>query len=91
MWLVEPSLRLLPVPVEVVRVEVLVRARGVLVLDVDVPVFEQRLGGEQVVRLIAPVVGVAERIEADGGRVDAEQEQPEGEGAPQTSSATSVW
>ncbi|MGH2744879.1 MAG: hypothetical protein ACRDN8_20820 [Thermoleophilaceae bacterium] len=78
-------------PVEVVRVEVLVRARGVLVLDVDVPVFEQRLGGEQVVRLIAPVVGVAERIEADGGRVDAEQEQPEGEGAPQTSSATSVW
>jgi hypothetical protein len=89
--LVQPPVGLFPVPVEVVGIEVVVRARGVLVADVDVAVVEQRLGGEQVVRLVATVVGVAESVEADGGRVDPEEEQPEGEGAPQTSSATSVW
>jgi hypothetical protein len=75
--------------VEVVGVEGLVGPLGVLVVDVDVAVVEERLGGQQVVRLVAPVVGVAERVEAYGCRVDAEEEQPEGEGAPQTSSATS--
>jgi hypothetical protein len=34
------------------------------------------------------VVGVAEGVEPDGRGVDAEEEQPEGEGASQASSAT---
>jgi hypothetical protein len=89
--LVEAPLGLLAVLVEVVWIEVLVGALGVLVLDVDVAVLEKRFGGQQVVRFVAPVLGVAERVEPDGRRVDAEEEQPEGEGAPQTSSATSFW
>jgi hypothetical protein len=69
--LVEAPLGLLPVPVEVVRVETLVRAGGVLVGDVDVAVLQKRLRGQQVVRLVTPVVGPAEGVKADGGRVDA--------------------
>jgi hypothetical protein len=88
---VETPLGLLAVPVEVVRIEVRVGPRGVLIPDVDVAVVQQRLRGEQVMRLVTPVVRVAERIEAERGRVDAEQQQPEGEGAPQASSATSFW
>jgi hypothetical protein len=89
--LVQPPLGLLAVPIELVGIEVLVGACGVLVPDVDVAIVEERLGREQVMGLIAAVVGVPEGVEADRGRVDPEQEQPEGEGAPQTSSATSAW
>ena len=80
--LVQPPAGLLAVTLEVVGIEVVVGPRGVLVLDVHVAVVEQRLGRQQVVRLVTAVVGVAERVEADSGRVDAEQDEPEGEGAP---------
>jgi hypothetical protein len=85
--LVEATLGLLAVPVERVGVEICVGALGVLVRDVGVPVLHERLRCEQVVRLVAAVVGVAEGVEADGGRVDAEEEQPEGERAPHGPSA----
>jgi hypothetical protein len=76
--LVETTVRLLAVPVQVVRVEVVVRPGGVLVLDVDIAVLDKRLGGEQIVRLVAGVVGVAERVESEGRRVGGEEEEPEG-------------
>jgi hypothetical protein len=79
------------VAVELVGIEVLVGAGDVLVANVDVGLVEERLGRQQVVRLVPAVVGVPEGVEADGGRVDAEEEQPEGEGAAQTSSVTSAW
>ena len=62
-------------------VEVVVGAGGVLVGYVDVAVVAQRLGGQQVVRLVAGVAGVPVRVQSDRGRVDAEQQQPQGEGA----------
>jgi hypothetical protein len=80
--LVQPPVGLLAVAVEVVGIEVVVGPRGVLVLDVHVAVVQQRLRRQQVVRLVTAVVGVAERVEAERGRVDAEQDEPEGEGAP---------
>ena len=56
MRFVETPLGLLAVPVEVVRIEVRVGPRGVLIPDVDVAVVQQRLRGEQVMRLVTPVV-----------------------------------
>ncbi|MEA2365676.1 MAG: hypothetical protein QOI32_1188 [Thermoleophilaceae bacterium] len=60
--LVQPALGLAPVTAEVVRVEVGVRARGVLVEHVHVAVLHERLGGEQVMRLVAAVLRRAERV-----------------------------
>jgi len=62
--------------VQTVDAELLVRAREVFVGDVDVAVVGERLDRKQVVRLVAAVV-----VELQGGRVDAEQQQPQGERA----------
>ena len=71
-----PSLR-----VEPVRVEVRVGALRVLVAHVHVAVVHDRVRREQVVRLVAAVVGAGECVEPDRRGVDAEEEQPEGKGA----------
>jgi len=76
--LVQPALGLAAVAVELVRVEVGVAARRELVQHVDVAVVDERVRREQVVRLVAAVVGAPEGIEPERGGVDAEQEQPEG-------------
>ena len=81
MWLVQPALGPASVAVEFVRIEAGVGALGVLVEHVDVAVLDDRLGGQQVVRLVAAVVGGAERVQAQRGRVGGEQQEPEGEGA----------
>jgi hypothetical protein len=79
--LVEPALGPAPLPAELVGVEPGVRAVGVLVEHVHVAVLDDRGCGEQVVRLVAGIVGPAEGIQSEGGCVDGEQQQPEGEGA----------
>jgi hypothetical protein len=80
-WLVQPPVGLVPVRPELVRVVLLVRAGRVLVAHVDVAVVHQRLRGKEVVRLVAAVVRAPERVQPERGGVDAEQQQPEGEGA----------
>ena len=80
--LVQPSLRLAAVNVELVGVEAREVARGVLVLHVDVPVLDDRLRRQEVVRLVAAVVRLAEGIEPQRGRVGRQQEHPEGGGSP---------
>ena len=75
--LVQLDGRLLAVLVELIGVEVVVGAGGVLVAHVDVAVFHERLGGEQVVGLITAVVGIAERVEPERGGVGAEEEEPQ--------------
>jgi hypothetical protein len=79
--LVQAPVRLPPVRSQLVRVERRVGAVRVLVEQVDVAVVRDRLGGEQVVRLVAAVVRARERVEPQRRGVDAEQQQPEGEGA----------
>ena len=74
--LVEAPVGLLAPALEVVGIEVRVGALGVLVADVEVAVIDQRLDRQQIVRLVAAVVGVAEGVEAEGGRVDAEEHEP---------------
>jgi hypothetical protein len=76
--LVQAPLRLAAVPVELVRIELVVGALAVLVEHVHVAVVDQRLRRQEVVRLVAPVVGLGERVEPERGGVDAEQQQPEG-------------
>jgi hypothetical protein len=78
--LVQLPLRLLAVLVQLVRVEVVVGAGAVLVVYVQVPVFDDRLRREKIVGLIAAVVGVPEGIQPDGGGVDTEEQEPEGGG-----------
>jgi hypothetical protein len=80
--LVEAPLGLLAVALELVGIEAPVSALGVLVPHVHVAVVHERLRSEQVVRLVSAVVRVAEGVEAERGRVGAEQDQPEGERAP---------
>src|SRR6185312_5997134 len=79
--LVQPPVGGTPVRPELVRIELGVGAMPVLVADVDVAVVDDRVRREQVVRLVASVVGAGERVEPDRGGVDAEEQQPEGEGA----------
>jgi hypothetical protein len=79
--LVQPALDLASVAPQLVRIEVGVRALGVLVLHVHVAVLDDRLRGQQVVRLVAAVLRGAERVQAERGRVRGEQQQKEGEGA----------
>ena len=81
MRLVQLSVRLAAVGAELVRVEVRVRALVVLVEHVHVAVVDDRVGRQEVVRLVAAVIGAPERLESDRRGVDAEEEQPEGEGA----------
>jgi hypothetical protein len=81
MRLVQPPLGPVPVGAQVVRIEVGVRPPRVLVEDIHVPVLDDRLSGEQVVGLVAGVVRVPEGAQAERGRVDPEEQQPEGEGA----------
>jgi hypothetical protein len=81
MRLVQPALGPPALAVQLVRIEVGVRALLVLVEDVHVAVLDDRLRGQQVVRLVARVVGVPEGREPESCCVDAEEEQPEGEGA----------
>jgi len=61
--------------VELVGVEGGVGLGHVLVGHVHVAVALERLGREEVVGLVAAVVGVAEGVEAEGRGVDAEEEQ----------------
>jgi hypothetical protein len=79
--LVEPAIRLAPVRAQRVGVEARVGALPVLVEHVHVAVVDDRVRREEVVRLVTAVVRPRERVEPQGGRVDAEQQQPEGEGA----------
>jgi hypothetical protein len=79
--LIQPSLGPAPVRPQLVRVEVRVHARPVLVEHVHVAVVDDRVRRQQVMRLVAAVVRAGERLEPDRGGVDAEEEQPEGEGA----------
>jgi hypothetical protein len=58
-------------------VPVAVGARGVLVAEVEVAVGDDRLGDEQVVRLVAAVVAVRGRVAAQRRRVDRDEEEPE--------------
>jgi hypothetical protein len=66
---------------KLVGVELGVGALPVLVAHVHVAVVDDRVGREQVVRLVARVVGAGERVEPERGGVDAEEQQPEGKGA----------
>ena len=79
--LVQAPLGLPSVRPQLVRVEVRVRARVVLVAHVHVAVVDDRVRRQQVVRLVAAVIGAGEGVEPDRRGVDAEEEQPEGEGA----------
>jgi len=79
--LVQPSIGLPPVRPQLVRIELPVRPLGVLVAHVDVAVVDERLRGQQVVRLVAAVIRAAERVQPERRGVDAEQQQPEREGA----------
>jgi hypothetical protein len=79
--LVQPPLGGPAVATKLVRIEVGVGALGVLVPHVHVAVLDDRLGGQQVVGLVAAVVRGAEGAQAKGGRVGGEEQQPEGEGA----------
>jgi hypothetical protein len=58
-------------------VPVEVGAAGVLVAQVEVAVGDDRLGGEQVMRLVAAVVGQRGRVAAQRRRVDRDEEDPE--------------
>ena len=78
MRLVQPALGGAPMAAELVGIEAGVRARGVLVEHVHVGVLDDRFGGEHVVRLVAAVLRVAERVQAQRCRVGGEQQQPEG-------------
>jgi hypothetical protein len=77
--LVQAAVRLAAVRLQRVRVEALVGARGVLVLQVGVAVLDDGPRRQQVMRLVPAVVGVAERVEAEGGPVGGEQDDPESE------------
>jgi len=79
--LVQEALGLAAVLVEGVGVVGLVRAGRVLVLQVDVVVLDDRLGGQQVVGLVARVLRAAEGVEPDRRGVDGEQQQSECDGA----------
>ena len=79
----EATSRLLDaVRVERVGIERAVRARAVLVQEIDVPVVDQRLRREQVVRLVARVVGTIEGVEPDRRCVGAEKDEPDSGGTP---------
>ena len=75
--LVQPPARERPVPVQLVGVEGLVLARVVVIEHVDVTVLDERVRRQQVVRLVAGVVGVPERVKAQRGGVGSEQDDPE--------------
>jgi len=62
MGLVQPPLGLGPVAVQLVGVELRVRTLGVVVFHVEVAVLDQRLRREQVVGLVAAVLGCAEGV-----------------------------
>jgi hypothetical protein len=79
--LVQPAPGPAAVPPQLIRIEVGVRPRRVLVEHVHVPVVHDRLGREQVVRLVAAVVRPAEGVQPERGRIGGEQHQPEGERA----------
>jgi len=64
-----------------VGIELGVGAARVLVAHVYVAVLDDRLRRQEVVRLVAGVIRPAERRQPERRGVDAEEEQPEGEGA----------
>ena len=80
--LVQPPLRQDAVGVERAGIERAVGAFPVLVGKVDAAVLDDRLRGQQVVRLVARVVGAAERVEPERRGVDREQDEPECGAAP---------
>ena len=65
------------VAVERVGVELVPRPLGALVAHVEVAVARERLGRQQVVRLVAGVVRRGERVQPEGGGVGAEEHEPE--------------
>jgi len=69
------------VHVEVVGVEAGVLARGVVVEHVEVAVLDQRARGQQVVGLVAAVVGRTEGVEAQRRRVERQQRDEDRDGA----------
>jgi hypothetical protein len=73
----EAAIQRLAVHVERVGVEVRVLARLEVVEHVEVAVARERLRSEQVVGLVARVIGPAERVEAERGGIRGEQRQPE--------------
>ena len=79
--LVQAAVGLHSVLVEGVGVELGVGARGELVVHVHVVVALERFGRQQVVRLVAGVVGLVEGVEAESGGVDAEEHEEEGRGS----------
>jgi hypothetical protein len=86
--LVQPALSNLALPVQRIGVEAGVAAAAVVIADVDVAVLDERPRRQQVVRLIARVVGAAERVQAERGGVGAEQDQEEGYGQPHRAQGT---
>ena len=79
MRLVCVALGQLPVAIEEVRIELAPLARGALVSHVEVPVVDQRLRRQQVVRLVAAVVRAVEGVEPERRGVDADEDEPEGQ------------
>ena len=79
--LVQPTLGGASLAPQLVGIELGVRVVGVLVEHVHVAVLDDRLRGQQVVRLVAAVLRRAERVQPQRRRVGGEQQQPEGEGA----------
>ena len=69
-----------PVALEHVRVPVAIRARRVLVAQVDVVVGDDRLGRQQVVRLVAAELRSPERVQPDRRGIGREQDEPDGGG-----------
>lgn len=79
MRLVELSLGLAAVAVEQVGVELGVGLADELVAHVDVAVLDDRLRRQQVVGLVARVVGIGEGVDAERRGVGAEEQQEQGE------------
>ena len=69
--------RELPVGRQRAGIEARVGARRVLVAQVEVAVGDDRLGGEQVVRLVAAVLRAGEGVDPERRRVGGEQDRPE--------------
>ena len=81
MGFVQPPHRLHTLRLEHQGVEGGVLARRVLVEHVEIAVLDQRLGSQQVVRLVAAVVGAGEGVEPERPGVHREQQEPEEGGA----------
>ena len=73
---------------ERVGIPVAVGARGVLVAQVDIAIADDRLGGEQVVRLVAAELRVGEGGHAERRGVGREQDEPQSDRATHAQEAS---